>query len=237
MATTTITPPATALPIASVPLVTLTTQPVDPTAVRLLGRLRATAPAALGDRDASTTVVASYGAGAGPNLVSIAASALDALTVEPGSISFVRFRALCWHAEPATWPPPGMTDPKMSWTVAGVPHAAAIANESGDPLYASWPIRHDDDGVDAGDPIFPDYFVRAADASTQPDGTAWTLEAVNALADVGVQFTRDPAFPVDLAVAEVIAEVFGFSAPPLVTRRRHHCKTVTRRQARTGNRS
>lgn len=165
----------------------------------LIGKLKATAPASLGDEDVSTWEQQSALSGAGTLVVG--ATALEQLPGDPGVISHLTFNLIT-----AFKPPGGAVDYselRLKWTVNGVTDSYVLELEE-------YPIQ-----------LGPATLMNAIDSAlrfrsfgpftTQPNGGPWDAAAVDAIQDVKLEVDYDTAGGgiAGIEVAEVWAELFG----------------------------
>jgi hypothetical protein len=187
----------------------------DPSAVVTLNTIviRATAPANLGDADATTFT--GGGAPGGGGVCEVKATTMADVDLSAvGAIEHVIFRAIAFFTEPSEMPPTGITNVRMAWSVGASSSGAVVSNESADPLYATFPIRPDDDAIDVGDPVDATYYVHTGPITTQPNGQPWDQASLNGLINVALRADCTAGSTFDLQVSEIMVEVYGAIGSP-----------------------
>lgn len=197
--------------------------------------LRPTTPATLGDQKPNTQAQFILGSPAASGTAEVKATVIEDIGPDSiGHIPYVVFHAIAYieMGDPiipggtgpfagmvaSNWP--GAPNTRMSWKVGGVEGQAVLINDdpsigAGTPA-AGFVLIPFQGPMNPGDLSLAKMFLRTAKVFTQPDGTPWTMQAVNDLTDMAVRYDWSGASPdriyANLDVQEMWMEPF-FARP------------------------
>ena len=232
--------PAAALALAGVSVLPLAVSsaprdPQEPVTVNAIV-VRAASPSSLGDADATTRESASLTpltANPAGGTIAVTADGLNPCGLPPDTpIDHVVFRALVYKDDTLVGAP-SYSNFAMGWHLGADYDTDAVTNDSGDPSFSDDPFKRDDDGIDAGDQVGEEYYVRTGPIATQPNGGAWTPEALDALTDIAVQFNYAAGVQFGgITVCEIFVEVYALEgSKPSVIELRQVIGSVRRIEA------